>query len=290
MAIQHHPDKNPGKEEAASVKFKEIASAYEILSDTQKRDRYDRFGHADQGQGGGGVNMDHIEPFEIFQAFFGGGMNPDMFQNMGGMNFGGGGMNFGGFGGPGFTFHMGAPAGARRRQQPQSRLGIRVTLEELYKGGKKRVNNDDIEIPRGARDGEVIQGTQSSYVLQEAPHNFYTRVGNDLQFTALVSFYEWLISGRKNFSIAHLDGSVIKVDIKPFTETLMKPSTVISGKGMHSANGAGKLLVYASFLNQQHRQKVMGILRVMGTFFLMMLVMTNPSLLFLVLLLKPIFS
>ena len=85
LAIKHHPDKNPG-DQAAEEKFKEAASAYEILSDAEKKARFDRFGHAGPGMGGGG-------------GFQGGGMNmEDIFSQFGDI-FGGGG--FGGFGGGG---------------------------------------------------------------------------------------------------------------------------------------------------------------------------------------------
>jgi molecular chaperone DnaJ len=64
LAIQFHPDKNPD-DSSAEEKFKEAAEAYEILSDNQKRQRYDQFGHAGMGGGGGqgyggGMNMDDI--------------------------------------------------------------------------------------------------------------------------------------------------------------------------------------------------------------------------------------
>ena len=87
QAIKHHPDKNPG-DKSAEDKFKEAASAYEILSDTEKKAKYDRFGHnAPGGFGGGGHHH-------------GGGMNmDDIFSQFGdifGEGFGGGGA-FGGF-------------------------------------------------------------------------------------------------------------------------------------------------------------------------------------------------
>jgi len=87
-AIQYHPDKNPG-DASAEDKFKEAAEAYEVLSDANKKARYDQYGHAGVGGaagggfGGGGMNMDDI--FSQFGDIFGGA-------------FGGG---FGGFGGGG---------------------------------------------------------------------------------------------------------------------------------------------------------------------------------------------
>ena len=73
-AIKYHPDKNPDNKEAEE-KFKEAAEAYEVLSNDEKRQRYDQFGHAgvdgQGGFGGGGMNMDDI--FSHFGDIFGGG-------------------------------------------------------------------------------------------------------------------------------------------------------------------------------------------------------------------------
>lgn len=81
--MQHHPDRNPG-DKAAEEKFKEAAEAYEILSDTDKKSQYDRYGHAGVSGNGrrssGGMNMDDIfsnfgDIFgdDLFGSFFGGG-------------------------------------------------------------------------------------------------------------------------------------------------------------------------------------------------------------------------
>ena len=90
MAIKYHPDKNPGDKEAEE-KFKEAAEAYDVLSNADKKQRYDRFGHAGVdgaagggGFGGGGFSMEDI--FSQFGDIFGG-------------HFGGGFGGFGGFGG-----------------------------------------------------------------------------------------------------------------------------------------------------------------------------------------------
>lgn len=80
-AMEFHPDKNPG-DKSAEEKFKEAAEAYDVLSDPDKRARYDRFGHAGMEQGGGGfqnMDMDDIlrrfgfDSGDIFGEFFGGG-------------------------------------------------------------------------------------------------------------------------------------------------------------------------------------------------------------------------
>ncbi len=117
-AIQYHPDKNPD-DASAEGKFKQAAEAYEILSDDNKKARYDQYGHAafDGPQGGGG-------------GFGGGGMNMDDIFSQFGDIFGGGG-GFGGFGG----------GGQRQVRVKGSNMRIRVklTLEEIANGVVKKV-------------------------------------------------------------------------------------------------------------------------------------------------------
>ncbi|MGB0895737.1 MAG: molecular chaperone DnaJ [Flavobacteriaceae bacterium] len=115
-AIKFHPDKNPG-DKTAEENFKEAAEAYEILSDDDKKAKYDRFGHAAFEGGAGGHG-----------GGFGGGMNMDDIFSQFGDIFGGGG--FGGFGG-----------GGRQRRVKGSNLRIRVTLtlEEIANGVEKKV-------------------------------------------------------------------------------------------------------------------------------------------------------
>lgn len=118
-ALQYHPDKNPGDQEA-EAKFKEAAEAYEVLSDADKKARYDQFGHsafdgAGGFGGGGGMNMDDI--FSHFGDIFGG-------------HFGGGGgfSGFGGFGG-----------GRRQVKGSNLRIHIKLTLEDIANGVEKKV-------------------------------------------------------------------------------------------------------------------------------------------------------
>ncbi len=116
MAIKYHPDKNPDNKEAEE-KFKQAAEAYEILSDENKKARYDQYGHAafeggQGGFGGGGMNMEDI--FSQFGDIFGGA-------------FGGG---FGGFGGG---------RGQARVKGGNLRIRVKLTLEEIAKGVEKKV-------------------------------------------------------------------------------------------------------------------------------------------------------
>ena len=105
MAIKYHPDKNPD-DDTAEAKFKEAAEAYEVLSDGNKRARYDQYGHAGMGGAAGGGG-------------YGGGMNMDDIFSQFGDVFGGGGFG-GGFGGSG--------GGQRRRVVKGSNLRVRLTL------------------------------------------------------------------------------------------------------------------------------------------------------------------
>ena len=120
LAIKYHPDKNPGDKEAEE-KFKEAAEAYEVLSDPDKKARYDQFGHAGMGGNGG-----------FGGGGFGGGMSmEDIFEQFGDI-FGGG--AFGGFGGFG--------GGGSRTQQVRGsnlRVRIKVNLEEMLNGTTKTI-------------------------------------------------------------------------------------------------------------------------------------------------------
>lgn len=123
-AIQYHPDKNPGDKEAEE-KFKEAAEAYDVLSNPDKRARYDQFGHA--GMGGAAGNGG---PF----GGFGGGMSMDDIFSMFGDIFGGHGGGFSGFGG-GFS---GGSTQQRRFRGSDLRVKVKLTLKEISTGVEKK--------------------------------------------------------------------------------------------------------------------------------------------------------
>lgn len=113
-AVQFHPDKNPD-DASAEDKFKEAAEAYEVLSDAQKKQRYDQYGHSGMGgaAGGGGFGGGGMDMDDIFSQF------GDIF---GGRGFGGGG-------------------GRRQRVRKGSNLRVRVkmSLEDIAKGVEKKI-------------------------------------------------------------------------------------------------------------------------------------------------------
>ncbi len=118
QALRYHPDKNPG-DESAEEKFKEAAEAYEVLSNDQKRSRYDQFGHAGVGGSAGG-------------GFGGGGMTmEDIFSHFGDI-FGGGFGGFGGFGG-------GGQRGRRVHKGSNLRVKVKLNLKEVANGVEKKL-------------------------------------------------------------------------------------------------------------------------------------------------------
>ena len=113
MAKKYHPDKNPG-DNKAEEKFKEAAEAYEVLSNAEKKQRYDQFGHAGmKGAGGfgGGMSMDDI--FSQFGDIFGGGSPFDSF-------FGGG-------------------SSRQRNKGTNLRIKLKLTIQEIATGVEKKI-------------------------------------------------------------------------------------------------------------------------------------------------------
>ena len=118
LALKYHPDKNPGDKEAEE-KFKEAAEAYDVLSNEEKRRRYDQFGHAGvggagQGGFGGGMSMD-----DIFSQF------GDIFGSLGGFS------GFGGFGG--------GRSARRVNRGTNLRVKVKMNLQEIATGIEKKI-------------------------------------------------------------------------------------------------------------------------------------------------------
>lgn len=124
LALKYHPDKNPGNKDAEE-KFKEAAEAYDVLSNPDKKSRYDQFGHAGMsgsannggGFGGAGFSMDDI--FSQFGDIFGG-------------HFGGGFSGFGGFGGS-------SRGGRRVNRGSDIRIRVKLDLKDIAHGAEKKV-------------------------------------------------------------------------------------------------------------------------------------------------------
>lgn len=301
-AIEFHPDKNPGDPKAEEM-FKKAAEAYEVLSDPNKKARYDQYGHQafeGGGFGGGGMNMD-----DIFSQF------GDIF----GSAFGGGG-GFGGFGGFG--------GGQRSIKGSNLRIRVKLTLEEIAHGVEKKIKvkrkkqapgttyktcttcgghgqvtkiqntilgrmqtsatcgtcrgagqvidqkpaNADldgmiaseetvsIKIPAGVVDGMQLKVSGKGndapgkgiagdllVAIEEAPHEFLQREGDNLHFDLYISFSEAALGTSKE--IDTVSGKV-RIKIEPGAQSgkILR----LRSKGIPSINGygTGDLLVHVN--------------------------------------------
>ena len=114
VAIQFHPDKNPGNKESEE-KFKEAAEAYEVLSNPEKKSQYDRFGHSRPGAGGfSGTNMNMDDIFSQFGDIFGSGGSP-------------------------FDSFFGGSSRNSQRRGSNLRIKLKLTLEEIAHGVEKKI-------------------------------------------------------------------------------------------------------------------------------------------------------
>jgi molecular chaperone DnaJ len=116
QALKYHPDKNPG-DKKSEENFKEAAEAYEVLSNDEKKARYDRYGHAGMGNNGGGFSGQGMTMDDIFSSF------GDIFGDA-----------FGGFGGFG-----GGRRGRRVNKGSNLRVKVKLTLQEIAAGAEKKI-------------------------------------------------------------------------------------------------------------------------------------------------------
>ncbi len=165
LAVKYHPDRNPDSKEAEE-KFKEAAEAYDVLSDPQKRAKYDQYGHAafDGSAGAGG-------------GYYGGGMNmDDIFRQFGDI-FGG----FG-FGGGGFSSRSGG--GQRVNKGSDLRVRVKLSLKEAATGVEKKLKvRKSVPCPScggsGAKDSSSVRTCSScngSGYVTSVVNSFFGRV------------------------------------------------------------------------------------------------------------------
>jgi curved DNA-binding protein len=211
LAMKYHPDKNPG-DKTAEEKFKEINEAYQVLSDQEKRSRYDQLGSAysnwqRQGRSPGGFNWE-----DWYSGGAGGATRVDV-GDLGDL-FGGGFSEFfsrifGGMGGyqadP--SFSQSRRPRAQAYQQPVS-----ISLQEAYSGTTRRLGIDgrqiEIKIPAGARTGTKVRvpGIGPSapngvpgdvyLVLEVADDPRFARKGNNLHVEVEVDLFAALLGGE----------------------------------------------------------------------------------------------
>lgn len=265
LARKYHPDVNPG-DLGAEQKFKEINEAHEVLSDPDKRRKYDQLGanwkqyeqYAPPGGRGGGPG---------FPGFGGGGVHVEFEGGAGGFSdffktFFGGGVDVDDLFGQASGSYRGARPGARRgrgRQgfgQPPPQPGrdvnaqMDVTLEEAFHGTVKRLQLDgesiDVRVTKGVKDGSKVRvagkgergaaGAGDLYLdVKMRPHHIYRREGDDLYVDVPVTFSEAALGAE--IEVPTMDGKVgIKVPPGSQSGRLMR----LKGKGMPQLKGEGR--------------------------------------------------
>jgi len=207
LAVQFHPDKNKTKE--AEEKFKEINEAYEVLSDPQKKQTYDQFGHSafEGGAGGGGG------PFGGF-----GGANQGPYTYTYYSNNNGNASDFGGFSDPFEIFEQffggGSPFGRRKPT-----YSITIDFMETIKGVQKKVNingrEKEIKIPKGIEDGSRIRFEDFDIVVRVREHEKFKRQGYDIVTEKKISMVQAALG--EIVEIETVDG-IVKLKIPEGTQ------------------------------------------------------------------------
>lgn len=249
LARKHHPDVNPG-DTSAETKFKEVNEAYQVLSDPDKRQKYDRFGdkweHADQFTGGtggpfggfGGQGNVHFE-----YADFGSGGLDDILGNL-----------FGGFAGRG-----GAGTRSQSRRRSAVEHPVEITLEEAFAGTTRVLDiggtRIEVKIPAGVDNGSKVRvaaggktgGGDVHLLITVRSHARFERRGDNLHVEVKVPLTDAVLGGE--IEVPTLMGKKLALKIPP--ETQNGKSFRLAGQGMprlHKKDEKGDLFARISVI------------------------------------------
>ena len=234
LALKYHPDRNPG-DKTAEERFKDLNEAYQVLSDEQKRARYDQLGSAYsnwQGRGAPGtfdwgqwtgrgttVNMDDLN--DLFGGAGGIDSFSDFFRSI-----------FGGMGG------ASSSTSGRARPATGYQQSVTISLDEAFHGTTRQLQTEsrrmEVKIPPGVKTGSKVrvanagpQGTDLYLIIEVTPDPRFERDGNDLKTIATVDAFTAILGGEAE--VETMTGKV-KLSIPAGTQ----PEQVfrLAGRGM----------------------------------------------------------
>ena len=237
-ALEFHPDRN--KSADAEGKFKEVTEAYEVLSNSQKKQAYDQYGHSAFQQGAGGFGG---SPFGGFQGYQSGPFTYSYSTSGGNQGF-----DFGGFSDPFEIFEQffgGASPFGRAQRVP--RYSLAISFMEAALGVEKEVSIDGrrkkIKIPAGVNDGSRIQFRDFSITIEVREDKKFKRDGDDVFVDEEISLKTALLGGT--VEVLTVEGK-IKLKIRAGTQsgTMVR----LRGRGIKRLNRSGKGDQYVRFV------------------------------------------